>query len=101
MARPRPVESLMSAESLIIILVIGSIAGWLAGLLFTGSGFGLAVDMLVGIVGGFVGTWLLGQLGASMPGGPFVAAVLTAFLGASALLLLGLFFYRTFPRFRR
>lgn len=76
----------MSIESLVIILFIGGIAGWLAGVLFQGYGFGLAIDIVLGIVGGFVGTWLLGLLHVSMPGGPIVAAVLRAFLGAVALL---------------
>jgi uncharacterized membrane protein YeaQ/YmgE (transglycosylase-associated protein family) len=77
----------MSIESIFIVLLIGAIAGWLAGLLFRGYGFGLLGNILIGIVGGFIGTWILGEFGVTMPGGEWVSPILTALLGASALLL--------------
>lgn len=77
----------MSIESIIIILIIGGLAGWLAGQLFRGYGFGIAYNILIGIIGGFVGTYVLGKLGVAMPGGAFIAAVLTSFVGASLILL--------------
>ena len=77
----------MSIESILIILVIGGVAGWLAGLLFRGFGFGIAGNIVVGIVGGFIGTWILGELNLTMPGGAWVSPILTAFLGASVLLV--------------
>ena len=66
-------------------LVIGAVAGWLAGLVTKGSGFGLLVDIVVGIVGAFVGGWLAGLLGISLGGG-MLASIVTATLGAIALL---------------
>jgi uncharacterized membrane protein YeaQ/YmgE (transglycosylase-associated protein family) len=75
----------MSAESILIILLIGGIAVWLAGVIFQGAGFGLLADIVIGIAGGFVGTWLVAELHLTMPGGPFVAAVLTALAGALVL----------------
>lgn len=77
----------MSIESILIILLIGAVAGWLAGLLFRGYGFGLVGNIIVGIVGGFIGTWILGELGVVMPGGEWVSPILTALVGASVLLL--------------
>ena len=48
-------------------LVIGAIAGWLAGLIVKGGGFGLVVDIIVGIVGAVIGGWLAGELGSTSP----------------------------------
>jgi uncharacterized membrane protein YeaQ/YmgE (transglycosylase-associated protein family) len=59
----------MSMESLLTILLIGAIAGWLAGLIVKGYGFGLLGNIIVGIIGAFVGSWLLGKLGVSLGGG--------------------------------
>ena len=53
----------MSGESLLIILVVGLIAGWLAGQIVQGTGFGLIGDLIIGVVGAFIGGWLLPQLG--------------------------------------
>jgi uncharacterized membrane protein YeaQ/YmgE (transglycosylase-associated protein family) len=49
----------MSGESLMIILVVGLIAGWLAGQIVQGAGFGIVGDLLIGIAGAFIGSWLL------------------------------------------
>ncbi len=49
----------MSGESLLVILVIGLIAGWLAGQIVRGTGFGLVADLCIGIIGAFIGAWLL------------------------------------------
>ena len=60
----------MTLESLIILIVIGAIAGWLAGQIMKGGGFGLIGDIIVGIVGSFIGGWLWGVL--HLPGiGPW------------------------------
>jgi uncharacterized membrane protein YeaQ/YmgE (transglycosylase-associated protein family) len=48
----------MSGESLLIILVVGLIAGWLAGQIVQGTGFGIVGDLLIGIAGAFIGSWL-------------------------------------------
>jgi uncharacterized membrane protein YeaQ/YmgE (transglycosylase-associated protein family) len=52
----------MSDQTLLIILLIGLIAGWLAGQIVSGTGFGLVADIAIGIVGAFIGNWLLPQL---------------------------------------
>lgn len=67
-------------------LIIGAVAGWLAGLLVKGDGFGLLVDVLVGIVGAVIGGWLFGVLGISLGGG-WIGSVITAVIGAVVLLL--------------
>jgi len=59
----------MGAHGLIAWLVIGAVAGWLAGMLVKGGGFGLIVDIIVGIVGAFIGGWLAGVLHISLGGG--------------------------------
>lgn len=74
----------LSLTSLIIWLLIGLIAGWLAGELTKGSGFGLWGNIIIGIVGAILGGILLGALGVD-PGG-FVGEVLQAFIGALVLL---------------
>ena len=55
----------MSAATLLVILVVGLIAGWLAGQVVKGTGFGLVADIAIGIVGALIGSWLLPRLGAS------------------------------------
>jgi uncharacterized membrane protein YeaQ/YmgE (transglycosylase-associated protein family) len=53
----------MSNESLLVILMVGLLAGWVAGQIVQGTGFGLLGDLLIGILGAFIGSWLLPQLG--------------------------------------
>ena len=76
----------MSGESLLIILVVGLIAGWLAGQIVQGTGFGIVGDLLIGIAGAFIGSWLLPQLGLHLGSG-IVLAVVNATIGALLLLL--------------
>jgi len=76
----------MSNQSLLVIIVVGIIAGWLAGRLVRGAGFGILGDLLVGIVGAFVGNWLLPRIGAHLGTG-IVAAFVNAAIGAIVLLL--------------
>jgi uncharacterized membrane protein YeaQ/YmgE (transglycosylase-associated protein family) len=71
----------MPAETLLIILLIGAIAGWLAGQIVQGTGFGLVADIALGIIGAFIGTWLLPQLGIRVGAG-IVAAIIAATIGA-------------------
>ncbi len=52
----------MSSESLLVILFVGLVAGWLAGQIVRGTGFGIVGDLIVGILGAFIGSWLLPQL---------------------------------------
>src|SRR5271166_4788396 len=68
-------EGVMSGEGLLIILVVGLIAGWLAGQIVQGTGFGLVGDLIIGIVGAFIGGWLLPQLGIHLGVG-IVAAII-------------------------
>jgi uncharacterized membrane protein YeaQ/YmgE (transglycosylase-associated protein family) len=49
----------MSGESLLIILLVGLVAGWLAGPIVQGTGFGILGDLLMGIAGAFIGSWLV------------------------------------------
>src|SRR5258708_38960818 len=80
----------MSNESLLIILVVGLVAGWLAGQIVQGTGFGLIGDLIIGIIGAFIGGWLLPQLGIHLGAG-LVGAIVNATIGAMLLLfVLGL-----------
>jgi uncharacterized membrane protein YeaQ/YmgE (transglycosylase-associated protein family) len=76
----------LSNESLLVVIIVGVVAGWLAGKLVRGTGFGLIGDLLVGIVGAFVGNWLLPRLGVHLGTG-VITAIVNATLGAVALLL--------------
>ena len=76
----------MDAQALIICLIVGAIAGWLAGMVVKGTGYGLIGDIIVGIVGGLIAGWLLPQLGIAIGGG-FIAAIIDAFIGAVILLI--------------
>jgi uncharacterized membrane protein YeaQ/YmgE (transglycosylase-associated protein family) len=77
----------LSNQSLLVILLVGIIAGWLAGRVMEGGGFGLIGDLVVGLVGAFIGDWLLPRLGVH-PGTGVVAAIVNAFIGAVVLLLI-------------
>ena len=77
----------MSNQGLLITLVIGIIAGWLAGLLVRGTGYGLVGDLIIGIIGAFIGGWLLPKLGI-MLGVGFIAAIINATIGAVILLVI-------------
>lgn len=77
----------MSAETLIVWLLVGGIAGWLAGLIVRGFGFGLIGNIVIGIVGAFLAGWLLPQLGVNLAAG-IVGAILHALIGAVILLVL-------------
>ncbi len=71
----------------IIWLVVGAIAGWLAGLLVRGAGFGLIGDIIVGIIGALIAGWLLPRLGIFIGGG-FIGDIINALIGAVILLLI-------------
>ena len=80
-------EDLMDLYTLIVWLVVGGVAGWLAGLIVTGYGFGLIGNIVVGIVGAFIAGWLLPRLGI-MIGGGMIAAIINALIGAVILLVI-------------
>lgn len=75
----------MSIELILIWLIVGAVAGWLAGVIVKGGGLGLFGDIVVGIIGAFVGSWLLARLGVSVGTG-LIDTIATATLGAVALL---------------
>ena len=75
----------MDSHSLIAWLVIGVVAGWLAGVLVKGGGFGLIGDIVVGIIGAFIGGWLAGLIGIHVGGG-LIASIITATIGAVLLI---------------
>jgi uncharacterized membrane protein YeaQ/YmgE (transglycosylase-associated protein family) len=75
-------------EAIIIALIVGGIAGWLAGLLVQGTGFGLVGDIVVGILGALIASWLFPMLGLSLAvGGGIIGLIILAFIGAVILLL--------------
>lgn len=76
----------MDPQSIVIWLVIGAIAGWLAGQVVTGGGFGLVGDIVVGIVGAVVGGWLFPIFWLPI-GGPIVGAIINAAIGAIIVLV--------------
>lgn len=81
----------MDATAIIIWLVIGAVAGWLAGLIVRGYGFGLVGNIVVGIVGAFLAAWLLPTLGINL-GSPMLNSIVFALIGAIILLvIIGLF----------
>ena len=79
----------MDIQSLIIWLVIGAVAGWLAGVVVTGFGLGLIGNIVVGIVGSFIAGWLLPKIGVkSIVKNDIVDQIIFAFIGAVILLVI-------------
>lgn len=77
----------MSLEGLLIILLVGLVAGWLAGQIVQGTGFGLVGDIVIGIVGALIAGWLFPRLGVSLGGG-IIGAIIAAVIGAIILLVI-------------
>ena len=77
----------LSNESLLVIVIVGVIAGWLAGKIVDGGGFGLIGDLVVGIIGAFIGDWLLPRLGIHLGIG-MIALIANATIGAIVLLVI-------------
>jgi uncharacterized membrane protein YeaQ/YmgE (transglycosylase-associated protein family) len=77
----------MSNQSLLIILAVGLVAGWLAGQIVRGTGFGIIGDVIIGIIGAWIGNWLLPQVGVHLGSG-IVGEVVNATAGAVILLLI-------------
>lgn len=76
---------IMAAESILVWLLIGAVAGWLAGVIVKGYGFGLVGNIIVGILGAFVGGWIFGMLGISSGAG-ILGSVFGATVGAVVML---------------
>jgi uncharacterized membrane protein YeaQ/YmgE (transglycosylase-associated protein family) len=77
----------MDSHGLIVWLVIGAVAGWAAGSLVKGGGFGLIGDIVVGIIGAIIGGWLAGKLGIHLGSG-LISSIITAIAGAVLLLVI-------------
>jgi len=75
----------MALEAILIILIIGAVAGWLAGQIVRGMGFGLIGNIVVGIVGAFIAGWLLPRIGIVIGGG-ILGSIINATIGAMLLL---------------
>ncbi len=76
----------MSIEGLLILLLIGLIAGWLAGVVMRGGGYGIVGDMIIGILGSLVGGFLFSLLGLGASG--FLGSIIVAFIGAVVLIFI-------------
>jgi uncharacterized membrane protein YeaQ/YmgE (transglycosylase-associated protein family) len=77
----------MGIDSIIVWLIVGAIAGWLAGLIVKGGGFGLLGNIVVGIIGAVVAGWLLPTLGINLGGG-IIAAIIDSAIGAIVVLVI-------------
>ena len=78
---------MIGIDSIIITLVVGAIAGWLAGQIVRGFGFGLLWNIVIGIVGAFIGVWLLTTLHV-VPFAGFLGSIINATIGAVVLLVI-------------
>jgi uncharacterized membrane protein YeaQ/YmgE (transglycosylase-associated protein family) len=65
-------------------IIVGLIAGWLAGQVMKGGGYGILLDIILGVVGGIVGGWLFGALGI-WAGGGIIGSIIVSFIGAVVL----------------
>ena len=77
----------MDLTALFVIIIIGAIAGWLAGQIVKGSGFGLVGDIVVGIIGALVAGWLFPRIGLSLGGG-IIGSIISAAIGAIIVLVI-------------
>ena len=85
---------------MIYSILVGLIAGWLAGQVMKGGGYGVLMDIVLGLVGGIIGGWLFGLLGVSASGG-LLGSIIVAFIGACILILLLRAISRSSSRRRR
>jgi uncharacterized membrane protein YeaQ/YmgE (transglycosylase-associated protein family) len=77
----------MDLEQILIVLFIGAIAGWIAGLIIKGGGFGIVGNIIIGILGAIFGSWLFDALDISI-GGEWLGPIVTATAGAVLLLII-------------
>ena len=79
----------MTLEGILIALIIGGIGGWLAGVIVKGAGFGLIGNIVIGIIGALLASWLLPQLGLGFSvGNALVTSFLYAMIGAIIVLVI-------------
>ena len=76
----------LSGESLLVILFVGLVAGWLAGKIVRGAGFGIVGDIVIGIIGAFIASWLFPRLGIHLGVG-LISKIIDSAIGAIILLL--------------
>jgi uncharacterized membrane protein YeaQ/YmgE (transglycosylase-associated protein family) len=76
----------MAAGGILWWIIVGLIAGWLAGRVMKGGGYGVLADIVLGILGGILGGWLFGMMGISAGG--TIGSIVVAFIGA--VILVGL-----------
>ncbi len=76
----------LSNESLLVIIIVGLVAGWLAGKLVRGTGYGLIGDIIIGIIGAFIASWLFPKLGIALGTG-WIREILNSTIGAVLLLI--------------
>lgn len=76
----------MTLEQILVIILIGAAAGWLGSFLVKGRGLGLVGNVVVGILGSFVGSWVLRELKVNIGSSPLVNAILTGAIGAFLIL---------------
>ena len=84
----------MALESLIIFLIVGAVAGWLAGIIVKGYGYGLIGNIVVGVIGSFIGGWLFNHFNV-IHGQGIVGELIGATVGAVILLFILRFIRRT------
>jgi uncharacterized membrane protein YeaQ/YmgE (transglycosylase-associated protein family) len=78
----------MDIVSIIVFVLVGIIAGWLASKIVRGTGLGLVGDLVVGIIGAFIGGWLLPRIGiTSIVGQALIDSIISAAIGAVILLI--------------
>ena len=72
---------------MIYSIIVGLIAGWLAGQVMKGGGYGVLMDIVLGLLGGIIGGWVFGSLGI-WPGAGLVGSIIVSFIGAVILVAL-------------
>ena len=77
----------LSNQSVVVIILVGVIAGWLAGRVTRGKGFGLIGNLIVGLLGAFIGDWLLPRLNIHVGAG-IVSLIVNALVGATVLIFM-------------
>ena len=78
---------MLGTNSLIVVLVVGLVAGWLAAKIVQGTGLGIIGDIIVGVIGAFIGRWLFNYFHVRIGVNFWVDAILTATIGAVVLLV--------------
>src|SRR5262245_27910803 len=80
----------MSGESILVILLVGLVAGWLAGQIVRGTGYGLVADICIGIIGALIGSWLLPLIGIRIGAGIISSIIVASFRAIILLVILSL-----------